>query len=1018
MRGSCLTYRVLAAAILALGLDFSAMAGLLQPLSVRNASLPQAQGGNGDSGPAVVSGDGAYVLFSSAANNLATLGSTNPVPVLLPAHVNVYLRNRTNAATMLVSVNAAGSGGGNGDSFAVGISTNGEYALFESSASDLVAGDTNNAVDVFVRDLVHGTNILVSVGTNGGFGNGNSGSAVMTPDGRYVAFVSTASNLVVNDNNGIPDVFVRDLWKGTTTLASPGAKSAGVQAASTCADPMISDDGRFVAFYSTATNLPAGNVWTNAGIYVRDMAAQTTCWASSAALDQLKAVFGTTNAVCFSPRLSADGSYVAYEVSVTAYAKTSGVVLRYNLVSGQTDVVNNNANAPKTAYEDIRTLDMSPDGRFVATVANTDSQGLNTVICLWDAQVGTNLLVSTNSSSAAAVSGSSYAPMVDAGGTHVAFLSSSTNLTTNVLNGDIHLYYSDIQAGTTVLLDADTNGIGLGVDPQTFPSLSTDDRFLTFQSAGASDRNRCWNSMICDLRSDAVELISTRHPALGCQTADGPSVLGANPVSLDGRYVAFASDADDLVTDDQNGYRDVFVRDLALGTNLLVSVDTNGWAAAGSSAEASISDDGRYVVFSSSASSLVPGDTNNAQDVFIRDLQSSTTTLVSVNLDGAGQGNASSYSPVLSRDGRFVMFRSLAQNLASGSFSSGVENLFVRDLQLGVTYALTTATSSTKVASAVMTPDGRYVAFIGPVDGNTSSYLYVWSSLSAQRVYTNTTSSLAQVAISPDGQRLLFTTPTGYYLADRSNPANNALVAGDSFAAYAPQPVGNFSADGTLLLYSTYLAPVLGIRAVCLYDLQAKTNGWISRSCFDTSPADLLSDWSVMSADNRLIIYRSYADNLVPGDSNGVADIFLYDRASGTTTLLTANQAGNRSGANGSSTPVLSGDGRTLVFQSAAPDLVPGDENRTGDVFVCNLFTSGMIPGFRVQIVPGAASSRGATLTWPALPGKTYRVQYKDHLTDAQWLPLAGNITILGGTAFFTNSATMTGQRFYQIQGF
>src|SRR5208337_3136921 len=197
--------------ILTIFASFVASASPLQLISLRDPSLAAAQGGNGDSGPAIITPDGRYVLFSSAANNLALTVNSNPIPVLIPARINVYLRDRTNGTTTLVSVNLTGTGGGNGDSFATGISSNGQYALFESSASDLVAGDTNNVTDVIVRDLVNGTNILVSVSTNGGFGNGSSGSAVMTPDGRYVAFVSSASNLTAGHTNGIPDIFVRDL---------------------------------------------------------------------------------------------------------------------------------------------------------------------------------------------------------------------------------------------------------------------------------------------------------------------------------------------------------------------------------------------------------------------------------------------------------------------------------------------------------------------------------------------------------------------------------------------------------------------------------------------------------------------------------------------------------------------------------------------------------------------------------------------------------------------------------------
>src|ERR1035437_840173 len=182
-------------------------------------------GGSGDSWTPIISPDGRYVLFASTANNLLVITNDTPIPARFPAPLNVFLRDRTNGTTTLVSVNLTGTAGGNGDSLPMGLSTNGLYAVFESSASDLVAGDTNNVTDVFVRDMVTGTTLLVSVSTNGLVGNGASRSPAMTPDGRYVAFVSAANNLVAGDTNGIPDVFVRDLRDNLTTLVSIGALS-------------------------------------------------------------------------------------------------------------------------------------------------------------------------------------------------------------------------------------------------------------------------------------------------------------------------------------------------------------------------------------------------------------------------------------------------------------------------------------------------------------------------------------------------------------------------------------------------------------------------------------------------------------------------------------------------------------------------------------------------------------------------------------------------------------------------
>jgi Tol biopolymer transport system component len=197
---------------------------------------------NGDSGDPIVSADGRYILFSSSANNLILTNSAGPVPATKPRWQNVFLRDRVSGSNILISLNRVGNGG-DFHSWPGDISTNGQFILFESSANDLVAGDNNNADDIFIRDVVNGTTTLVSVNTNGLSGNGNSHASALTPDGRFVVFVSAAADLVPNDTNGISDIFVRDLQFGTTTRLSPGAIATGLSALpSTSESPVITPD--------------------------------------------------------------------------------------------------------------------------------------------------------------------------------------------------------------------------------------------------------------------------------------------------------------------------------------------------------------------------------------------------------------------------------------------------------------------------------------------------------------------------------------------------------------------------------------------------------------------------------------------------------------------------------------------------------------------------------------------------------------------------------------------------------
>ena len=519
----------------------------------------------------------------------------------------------------------------------------------------------------------------------------------------------------------------------------------------------------------------------------------------------------------------------------------------------------------------------------------------------------------------------------------------------------------------------------------------------------------CWFD---DLMSNSTEIVSAPNPAFAFPSPDGPSVLLSGSFSTEASYVAFVSDADNLAPNATNGYRNVYVGDLLADDYILVSVNTNGLAGAGNSSQPSISGDGRFVAFTSWAGDLAPADTNHERNVLIRDLEWETTTLVSLSTNGTGSGNGNSFSPVISSDGRFVMFESQAQNLAAGNFGSGITNLFLRDLQSNATYALTAANSGVGVTSAAMTPDGHFVAFSGKIGGISSTYLYVWDSYQAMLIYTNTTASLAQVSISPNGQRLAYANSGSLFIADLVAPTNNATIASGSFAS---QPGLSFSGDGRFLVYATAVpSPQLNTNGqVYLYDVLAKTNLLISANAVGNGA----SDWPAISPDGRFVAYRSFASNLVPGDSNGVPDIFIYDRNSGATTLLSANWSGSASGANRSSNPFFSADGQTLVFQSAAYDLVTNDFNRNGDVFAVSLFAAGMIPVFYVQAVPGPPSSQAPTLVWPVLAGKSYQVLYKNNLTDPAWQVLSGNITILGNTAYFTDPNPAAGQRFYQIVG-
>jgi Tol biopolymer transport system component len=991
-------------------ISFRAPASFLQLVTPRDNLLPTVAGGGGSSLMPIVSPDGRHVLFASAANNLLLMSNGVSMPAQALPAMNVYLRDRASNTTTLVSVNLTGNCGGNGDSLPFGISSNGQFALFESSATNLVVSDSNNAQDIFVRDLVNNTTTLVSVNTNGWSGSGESRDPVMTPDGRYVAFTSAASDLVPGDTNGIPDIFVRDLQSNTTTLVSVGAIPAGNAPTIGSEVPEITPDGRYVAFYTYATNLVPG-VPTSGEIYVRDLVAGTTLWASASANSIFQSVTGSTNEVSCNFSISADGQFVAFEACANWSSGLAlyGIILRYNIPSSLTDVICSNAPVPAESFECIHDLDMTPDGRFVTYVATPGTNSLiNTAIYLWDAQTGSNTLVSPDLNTGLPANGICDSPVISTNGQYVAFLSAGTNLVSNPLNGQYHVYSRDVQVGATTVLDVDTNGAGFGVLSVTVPGMSSEGNVVAFENgednAVVNDGNLDSDVFVRELAADSAELVSIHNPALPSVTPmGGASGVTAGSLSANGRYIAFFSDAGNLVANDTNGYRDVFVRDLMTGTNIPVSLNTNGVPGDGISTDPSLSGDGRYLAFTSSANDLVANDANNAQDVFVRDLQAGTTILVSISTDGIHPGNGDSFTPTISADGRYVLFYSKASNLASGSFSTGGQNLFLRDLQAATTYALT----RNGVSAASMTPDGRYVAWGTPSLGLGAS-VCIWNTALATLTYTNGAGAPQAISISANGQQLAWVqgfSPGLGVLVGLNVASNTTSIIQSNVMFLAPFAGLQFSGDGHFLTYAMSSNSSLPAN-VYLYDFQAGTNLLISQNPNTLQPANGASDSPDISPDGRFIAYRSAATDLAAGSINGLPQLIVYDRLVGSNIMLSAVANGTDSGDNRSLTPVFSGDGRTLVFASWASNLAPDDFNHFSDIFAFEFLYLNITLG---------APGQGPTLTWPYVSGHSYHAQYKNSLTDSVWQPVAGTMNTSGNQASITDSAPAPGQRCYRV---
>jgi Tol biopolymer transport system component len=308
------------------------------------------------------------------------------------------------------------------------ISTNGQYVLFESRATNLIAGASTGGTvaDIYIRDVISKTTTLVTVATNGSQANGSSSASMMTPDGRYVVFSSEASNLVANDTNALLDVFVRDVQSGITKVASAGAGGAvrpfgtyfSLGQGQESDSPAITPDGRYVCFMSTATNLVPG--LTNFGeIYVRDFGNNSTVCVSSNAHQ-----FVAHNLICFDNKISDDGQFVTFQ-AITSNTGTNSYVLRHRVQTGTDDLIASNGVSPGN-YVNATMLNSTPDGRFVAFIGSTNG---GSGIFVWDAQSSFTVLASVAMDGTAPTNANCDFPELSSDGRFVLFMCNATNLT-------------------------------------------------------------------------------------------------------------------------------------------------------------------------------------------------------------------------------------------------------------------------------------------------------------------------------------------------------------------------------------------------------------------------------------------------------------------------------------------------------------------------------------------------------------------------------------------------------------
>jgi Tol biopolymer transport system component len=558
------------------------------------------------------------------------------------------------------------------------------------------------------------------------------------------------------------------------------------------------------------------------------------------------------------------------------------------------------------------TPNLSSDGRIMVFASDAsdlvrrDTTGVSDIFH-FDQLTGQLVRITQPGTIGSEANGSSFAPDVDDAGRLVVFESNATNLVPDT-NGAKDIFVRDVESALYTRVSVDSigtqaNGLSRAA------TISGDGSTIVFASNATnlvpSDTNAQRDVFAYDVITGAVTRVSVATG--GVQATGGFGGSDDPAISSDGRYVAFTSNATNLVASDGNGSPDIFVHDRQTGNTERVSLSETGTEVDGFSSLPSISANGRYVAFENDSSDIVAGFAGGSPHIFLRDRTGATTTWVSDN------GNSDHLSPQISDDGRFVIYSSESSDIVVPDTNGALRDAILWDRSSGTNVivsknsgGLQTAADSGGFSNGVaISGDGAVVAFesagtdLVPGDANSSEDIFLRdlglgeTRLGSTSHYgTQPDAGINFVALSGDGEILAF-----------ASSASN-LVAGD-----------------TLGHRDIYVAGTLG-----------RVRGVVS-----VGPGGVLgngpSGSPTLSGDGSLVAYDSFADNLVASDLNLTSDVFVHEVATGSTTRISVTSGGIEAN-DMSFSPSISTNGRYVAFISYGSNLEPGDINISRDVFL------------------------------------------------------------------------------------
>jgi hypothetical protein len=865
---------------------------------------------------------------------LGPYDSTRPVRVDPTLSYSTYLGGTSGDVGRAIAVDSSGA------AYVTGYTSSTDFP----TQNPFQAAKAGNS-DVFVTKLSPSGNTLsYSTYLGGTYGDAGSAIAVDSTGAAYVAGETNSDDFPTQNpfqatNAGFSDVFVTKLSPSGNTL-SYSTYLGGSAFDDVWAIAVDSTGAAYVAGYTSSTDFPTQNPFqaTKAGsldVFVTKLSPSGNTLSYSTylggsgddfgygiAVDSTGAAYvaGYTYSTNFPTQNPFQATYAGYSDVFVTKLSPSGNTLSYSTYLGgsgsdegwaiavdstgaayvtgstlSTDFPTQNPfQATKAGNSDVFVTKLSPSGNTLSYSTYLGGSGYDS-----------GRAIAVDSTGAAYVTGSTPSTNFPTQGPYQGSNAGSSDVfVTKLSSSGNALAYSTYLGGSS-----DDYGYGIAVDSSGAAYVTGYTYSSNFPTKGAYQGSNAGSSDAFVAKLSPV-MIRANTTSSWAQSS-GPAQRASVTTDSAGPLVAFHSPASDLIPGDTNGVADIFVKNASTGQIQRVSVGSSGNQANNRSTFAQITPDGRYVVFQSLASNLVSGDTNTKADIFLKDLKTNAIERISVSSSGT-QANGESRFAQVTPDGRYVVFQSEASNLVSGD-TNGVWDVFVRDRLLSTTERVSISSSGTQGNNHSVRPsisaDGCKIVF------------HSW----ATNLVSGDTNGKADVFLHNH---------CAGHTTQRVSVSSSGTQANDE--SLFPKISGN----GDVVVFHSLASNLVGgdtnsQRDTFVRVISSSTTERVSVSS-SGAQANGPTGYATISYDGSLVVFHGTASNLVTGDTNGVQDVFLRNRATSTTTLVSLTHTGALSdGLSGSG--YISSDGKLVAFQSDATNLVPADTNSQRDIFLVRI---------------------------------------------------------------------------------